>query len=120
MRDQSEEKTEPVGVYDVPIGGASFSVRRLSMRDQRQVMRAHEIWLDAKESTDAAYAATLAAFETLIVGWENARDVTTGQPVPYTPGAVHEIQRVVDVVDGRALLLAAMRNGRPTATEKKT
>lgn len=111
---------EPGGVYPMQLdevpGAATFFVRHLSLRDQFPIMAAVDVWLDDKTSNKAAYDQTVNALRAALVNWENARNITTGELVPF---AFENLDLVCDLWDVRRLLFKIIRNGRPAPQEKK-
>jgi len=94
----------------------TFEFRHLSMRVQKQAMLAYDDWKSDEKTTNELYDQTLAVFRLAMVGWSNAVDIMTGEAVPF---CVDDLDRVVDVIDARMLLLKILRNGRPEVQQKK-
>lgn len=111
---------EPGEAYKIEFetrrGKVAFYFRHLSMRNQKRAMLAYDGWLDGKKKTEECYAETIEFFRLSLVNWENAKDLETGEPVPFK---LDDIDLILDLVDARGLLLKTLRNGRPAAEEKK-
>jgi len=111
---------EPGEAYKIEFetrqGKVDFYFRHLSMRYQKRAMLAYDAWLDGKKKTEECYAETIEFFRLSLVKWENAKDLVTGESVPFK---LDDIDLILDLVDARGLLLKTLRNGRPAAEEKK-